>query len=78
MAFWKPERGQTIFFNPAQYRYGAHPAMPGDETGSNIFRTPMLFPYLQASLLISFLRDFIYLEYLVSWVSNTSNDFNSG
>jgi hypothetical protein len=64
MTFRKPERGQTIFFNPAQYRYCTHPAMLGNETGSNIFRTPMLFPCLQVSLLVSVLRDIINLGYL--------------
>jgi hypothetical protein len=67
MTFRKPERGQTIFFNPAQYRYGTHPAMLGNETGGNIFWAPVLFPYLQVSLLVSILRDIIilgYFEYL--------------
>ena len=64
MAFRKPECGQTIFFNPAQYRYGTHPAMLGNETGGNISGTPVLFSRLQASLLVSVLRDFMYLGYL--------------
>jgi hypothetical protein len=64
MIFRKPERGQAFFFNPAQYRYCTHPATLSNKTGGNIFRTPILFPYLQASLLMSVLRDIINLGYL--------------
>jgi hypothetical protein len=52
VTFRQPERGQTIFFNPAQYRYGTHPAMLGNETGSDISWTPVLFSCLHVSLLV--------------------------
>jgi len=51
MAFRKPECGQTIFFNPAQYRYCTHPAMLSNETGGNISWTPVLVTFLQVNLL---------------------------
>ena len=38
--------------------------MLGYKTGSNIFRTPMLFVYLQIILLVRVLRDIINLAYL--------------
>jgi hypothetical protein len=62
MAFGKPECGQTMLFNPVQYRYCTHPALLGNETGGNISGTPVLFSCLQASLLLSILRDFLYLN----------------
>jgi hypothetical protein len=55
MAFRKPESWQAFFVNPAQYRYRTHPAMLGNETGSDISGTPVLFSCLQASLLVSVL-----------------------
>jgi hypothetical protein len=64
MTFRKPESRQAFFINPVYYRYSTYPAMLGYETGSDIFRTPMLFAYLQIFLLGRFLRDIVNLGYL--------------
>jgi hypothetical protein len=50
MTFRQPECGQAVLTNPAYYRHFTHAAMPGDETGSHIFRTPLLFYFFQVSL----------------------------
>ena len=64
MTFRKSERCQSPFFNPAQYRYRADPAVLGNETGSNISGTPVFFSFLQINPPVSVLRNLIILEYL--------------
>ena len=54
MALWQPKRWQVPLFNPPQYGYVTDPATLGNETGSNMFWTPLFKSTFQGNLLGSY------------------------